>query len=745
MQKLCVDMLIIVFWVVFFLLHFFFGNFWDNTVPLFFLPRFSQGRFRQVEVFQQVTTAFLRAPQRSDLPPEVLARRRRIGALFRRLARKSLSQMHDRNTQDTTLPIAGSPPCGSPLSSTPSKIQREELMSAHEEQIDCGSVATELTASEHLDEVLTIVESSVGVLILDNCRSHTLSSSSFSSPTADVKAPLVSPPPSVGDVLSFDRPPSPLCHLSSPEGNYLEIPALMSEYSCPSVASTSSSVRLVGSETENPHLPSAHPHAASPKVTDSGCSLYLPTIFPGHPKISSPSDPPSGNVSASELEMMWGVSQGKPASAGGCQESTRLQSSTYVAYYSISNFRYPSPSVVAPQNQPFLKESVENTAEKVLFDSLDNGPPSTPVVDQTEVDLPNDITDSVKDSDLQADMEQEGNGVNHNDLTETADLNTKSSNFLSEESTVISEGKQQLLTVSDKQSFPNAKLSEFGKSCVFSGSVRSDSDSVQESHDSPDVTPIQTPSGTWDLAEESSCDPDTWLDGPAGKGGVLLSDVLDQTDTEGFVYWAEPIQVSLCSTVEDDSSYCEAPADATNSTSPPDVSSLPPQPQFVENNATLIPDTLSSFILEPLTLPSATPSLKFSSSSLPSSLSSHIAHRRDVPFATRSTSAVLSSLFALDTSTPFRAVQSWTQLQLQRLAATGTAHSTARRAYVRVHRRDGGDGMKVWRRRRPITSSVCGQQRNQDRVSEKQGVGNILVSVLLSELISFVDSTAPPG
>lgn len=715
---------------------------------LFFFPPSSQGRFRQVEVFQQVTTAFLRAPQRRDLPPEVLARRRHIAALFRRLARKSLSQTHDRSTQDTTLFTAGPPPCGSPPSSPPSKIHQEELMPDHEEMIDCGSVATEQTDSKPLQEVFTILESSVGVLISHSCQPHTLSSSSSSSPTADVKAPLTLPPSSLGGLLSLDRPPSPLCRLPSSDGNYLEIPALMSDNSSTSPSATSSLVKLVGSETENPQSPSAHPHisaldVASPKVTDSASSPNPVTSFLAPPEIYSP----SRNVSASELEVMWGASQGKPASAVVCQESTRPQSTTYVAYYNISNFRYLSPPVVAPLNEPFLKESAENTAEDVLFDSLDSRPPSTSFVDQSEVDLPGDITDSLKDLDLQADMKLEGNGVNYNDVTQTADFNTKSSNCPSEASTVISEEKRKLLTITDKQSLANAKLKEFGGSCVCSSSARSDSEAVQKSHDLPDVAPIQTPSSVWDLAEESSCDPDsdTWLDGPAGEGEVLPSAVLDQVDTEGFVYWAEPIQVSVCSPVDDDSSCCEAPADIPHVTPPPDVSSHSPQGQFVENNATLYLDTPSSFILDPLTLPLAKPSLKFSSCSLPSSLSSHIAHRRDVPFATRSTSAVLSGLFALDTSTPFRAVQSWTQLQIQRLAATGTAHSTARRAHARVQRREGRDGVKVWRRRRQIApaASVCGHQCNVERVSEKQEVGNIsvsvrTVSVLLPEHITFV-------
>lgn len=644
-----------------------------------------------------MTTAFLKAPQRSDLPPEVLARRRHIGALFRRLARRSLSQVHERNNQDTTLLPAGSPPSGLP----PSKIHQEELKPDHKEMIDCGSVATERTALKPPEEVLAVIESPVGVLILPNCQPHTQASSSSSSPTADVNAPPPSPPSSLGGLLSFDCPPSPLCHLSSPDGNYLEIPALIPDDASYSLAATSSSVRLVGSETANPQSPSAHPHISDLDEADSPSSRHPPTRLPANPEISSS----SGNVSASESGGMWGASQGKPAFATGCQESAGPQRATYVAYYSISHFCYPSVPVVAPLNEPFLKESSENTADEDPSDNSDNS-------DQSEFDLPDDISDSPKGSDLPADV----------NVTQTAGLNTESSNCPSEAFTVISEDKQQRLTVSDKQSLERKCLS----------SRRRSSDSEQRLHDSPDVMPTLTLSSVWDLAEESSCDPDcgTWLDGPAGVGEVLLSAVLGQADTEGFAYWAEPVQVSVSSPVDEDSSCCKSPGDTQHVTA------------FVKNNATPFPDTPSSFIFDPLPLRSAEPSLKFSSCSLPSTLSSHIAHRRDVPLATRSTSSVLSGHFALDTSTPFRAVQSWTELQIQRHAAAGAAaRRTAGRANDCAHSR------KVWRRQRQTAAAasrcVCGHRCNQERDSEKQEVGNIfmsvcMVSVLLSENITVV-------
>ncbi|XP_054483088.1 protein ITPRID1-like [Anoplopoma fimbria] len=87
-------------------------------------------RFRQLEVIQQVTTAFsslmrssssspLRAPLGKTLSPEARERRKRMGIMFRRASKKSLSQIHNRKTQDLTKPDAKSSPCVSAESLQP--------------------------------------------------------------------------------------------------------------------------------------------------------------------------------------------------------------------------------------------------------------------------------------------------------------------------------------------------------------------------------------------------------------------------------------------------------------------------------------------------------------------------------------------------------------------------------------------------------------------------------------------------
>lgn len=103
------------------------------------------GRFRQVEVFQQVTTAFLRVPQRKDVPPEALERRRHISMLFRRITKKALSQIHNEKTQTTTSDTAKSSPCASPEMLQPKAFlgYKKEVELKHEEMTNCNCIAKE--------------------------------------------------------------------------------------------------------------------------------------------------------------------------------------------------------------------------------------------------------------------------------------------------------------------------------------------------------------------------------------------------------------------------------------------------------------------------------------------------------------------------------------------------------------------------------------------------------------------------
>lgn len=74
-------------------------------------------RFRQIEVLQQVTTAFsllvgsgsshLKVSPRKDMSPDAQEKRRRMGLLFRQASKKSLSQIHRNKSLVVAVPAAG--------------------------------------------------------------------------------------------------------------------------------------------------------------------------------------------------------------------------------------------------------------------------------------------------------------------------------------------------------------------------------------------------------------------------------------------------------------------------------------------------------------------------------------------------------------------------------------------------------------------------------------------------------------
>ncbi|XP_034428766.1 serine-rich adhesin for platelets isoform X2 [Hippoglossus hippoglossus] len=185
-----------------------------------------------------------------------------------------------------------------------------------------------------------------------------------------------------------------------------------------------------------------------------------------------------------------------------------------------------------------------------------------------------------------------------------------------------------------------------------------------------------------DLVFETSVDS---LDGET----VDVDNFFQQLETEGRVYWAEPIQVlnpthelsgSSSSEVEspENSSWHigSAALDSTSSTvkalSLPFLSSATTSTdQNPEITTTASSDTPPSLAVAPFISLPANSDLRLSNRSvsvqLSSSLSSHIVQRKDVPYVDDSKhTSPLPSVFPLDTSNPFRAVQVWTDVQIQR-------------------------------------------------------------------------------
>ncbi|KAJ3611464.1 hypothetical protein NHX12_021479, partial [Muraenolepis orangiensis] len=163
-----------------------------------------------------------------------------------------------------------------------------------------------------------------------------------------------------------------------------------------------------------------------------------------------------------------------------------------------------------------------------------------------------------------------------------------------------------------------------------------------------------------------------------------------ELDSDGFVYWAEPIRVSSTSPALSQSEGCrggnpappDCPIDLDSSSPSPDkairsLSSSSPEISSVRNGSPVgvetAPSPSSPSLLDQrghrngkrcgsvsVQMPSFTRSV------------SHIIKRKDVPLVISKPNPMSASLPCLDTSTPLRAVQSWTDLQLQRKGLSGT-------------------------------------------------------------------------
>ncbi|KAM7390870.1 hypothetical protein PAMA_008864 [Pampus argenteus] len=188
---------------------------------------------------------------------------------------------------------------------------------------------------------------------------------------------------------------------------------------------------------------------------------------------------------------------------------------------------------------------------------------------------------------------------------------------------------------------------------------------------------------------------ETSVDGSEGEYGDV--DVFfQQLDTEGRAYWAEPIHVSSTTPVFGESGSLESSDGyhenillprgsaflSTGITMPLSSSSSTTMDtgQFPTGVSLTTPTVSSdtSLSLAPFSSFSTALDLKPSSHSvsvqMSSSPSSHIVHRKDVPYVTDTKCPLFPTVFPLDTSTPFRAVQSWTELQIQRNTVTKKSH-----------------------------------------------------------------------
>lgn len=292
----------------------------------------------------------------------------------------------------------------------------------------------------------------------------------------------------------------------------------------------------------------------------------------------------------------------------------------------------------------------------------------------------------------------EGEGERHTDTEQTRDTvvytsDTESSVGLSDCSQ-LSETDPQVPSHSLQDELSaESKQEELRKVCEvkIKGTVSDSPRRYLVLHDEVAEESTQTKVDSKDLIEIESLDMvfETSVDGSDVENGEADA-FFQQLDTEGQVFWAEPIQISNSPHLLEQLSSCDAsdgspeysilPKDPANSFSstgkdiPVDEKSLTLSASTgIDKTSRKVPassDTLSLLPVAPCPSPSPTSDLKPLSRSvsvqMSSSPSSHIVQRRDVPYMAESKCSLPTSTLPLDTSTPFRAVQSWTDLQMQR-------------------------------------------------------------------------------
>lgn len=212
-----------------------------------------------------------------------------------------------------------------------------------------------------------------------------------------------------------------------------------------------------------------------------------------------------------------------------------------------------------------------------------------------------------------------------------------------------------------------------GKESESPGSYIRLHDQVVPAHSGDEVKPNNLIAiENLDLVFETSVD-------DSDNENIDLDEFFQQLDTEGRVYWAEPIQLSnptpeaSGSFEVSDGSPGNLPVDSFSSTGNAiplplsySVNTDRGQTSRAANGSLDVPSSSTS----QSAIPNVRPSNRSVSVQMPSYLSSHIVHRKDVPYTPESKSTGLPIILPLDTSSPFRAVQSWTDLQIQRNTLT---------------------------------------------------------------------------
>ncbi|CAJ1082455.1 uncharacterized protein itprid1 [Xyrichtys novacula] len=254
--------------------------------------------------------------------------------------------------------------------------------------------------------------------------------------------------------------------------------------------------------------------------------------------------------------------------------------------------------------------------------------------------------------DLEENLQKNGKGDRHLDYVQTPEAvytpDPESSSSLLEGSSITNEE-----VCKQEETDPPISREECQME-IFFGSESEARRAVLVPHEAAEADSRQEvqPKGLFEI-ESLDVVFQTSVDGSDGENGDCDA-FLEQLDTERQVYWAEPIHISSqCSVVEESGSFEASggsPEESLLHGGPVVLDSLSPMSRVdsAPANADLKPSNRSVSV------------------QMSSSPSSHIIHRKDIPYMTDSKPTHFPSDLSLDTSSPFRAVQSWTDWQIQK-------------------------------------------------------------------------------
>ncbi|TKS88109.1 Coiled-coil domain-containing protein 129 [Collichthys lucidus] len=622
-------------------------------------------RFRELEVLQQVTTAFstlvgsspspLSAPQGKDLPPEAREKRRRMGQLFKRVSKKSLSQMHKNNSQDLTTPAA------------PNSLQYTAGL---------GDKKVLLKRVKHVPQEIVCL-----------------------SPLAEEQGPGPDPQ-ALHRVPSFIAQEGAVTRWSQSQGK-----AFLQRKKSPGQVKESFEIEEAKSNMQMSETVKAPDQDQSPPAS-------LLSMSPENNQEDSPLRG-SGGSSLSDRPTNTHKKEDEETTS-----SLSVQSDLPPPSLNLDSLKICQPACSLPSHDldfdpvgrisGLTEQSINLTQQDRSFSHEGNTDPSpaSPIQDVICVKMDHLSLDS--EDTLHMNGKGEVEGERHTDTVQTQEAivynsDTESSAGLIEDSRLVpkevsnqTEENPQVTSCSFQEIANETKPLELRKVCKMeSGGRESESargplvlpDDVSEAQSRTEVK-------SKELIENDSLDLvfQTSVDGSESENGDVDA-FFQQLHNEGCVYWAEPIQISSSTSVLEESGRFESSdlfpgnsllsgghdaLDSFSSTDKDTPSSLSsPTTMDTEKNsrnATASSDTTSSLTQASSQSPSAFLDLKQSSSSvsvqMSSSVSSYIVNRKDIPYMTDSKCTPLTSILPLDTSTPFRAVQSWTDLQIQRKSVT---------------------------------------------------------------------------